>query len=281
MGHRRLELSSAALRAARRVKRFVELALSHPALGRLVGALLRDDIRIRGCRIDTSGDVVAPAAKAALFFGLYEKSEIRFVRRHLARDLDVVELGASLGVVSSHIAQHLAPQRRLVCVEANPRLLERARANVLRNAPGASVAFVHGAIDYSRGGGDTAAFSLSEGNLSSRLASPTTVGTVVSVPRVTLTGVLREHGLTEYALVSDIEGAEAALLLADRDALQGCRALVIELHDAEVEGQRVGVEDSIRTIESLGFILRDRSGIGRAGPVCAFVRPGDPQRESA
>lgn len=253
-----------------RAKRFVELALSHPGLGNLLGRVLGERIRMRGCTIDTSG-AVPGAAKAALFFGLYEKSEIRFVERYLRPDLDTVELGASLGVVSSHIARRLDPGHRLVSVEANPTYLQRARENVARNAPGVRAELVHGAVDYSAPGRSHVAFEVAQGNLASHLATGAG-GRVVEVPRVTLADLLSRNEIGEYNLVCDVEGAEAGVLARDGAALGRCRRIIIELHQTRFDGREIGVEELRAAIERLGFTQRARSGLGGTGRVFAFER---------
>lgn len=77
-----------------------------------------------------------PALVASIFWGLYESAEIRFVRRYLDPDLDCLELGSGIGLVSRVIAVSLRPGRRLVCVEPREDLLACARENVDRLAKG-------------------------------------------------------------------------------------------------------------------------------------------------
>ena len=84
-----------------------------------------------------------------LYWGLYESAEIRFVQRYVGDDVDVVELGSSLGVVSCQIASQLSGDTRLVCVEANEEMLPTLRRNIANNTSLRKVRCVHGAIDYS------------------------------------------------------------------------------------------------------------------------------------
>lgn len=260
------------LRPLVRAKLALEWALSHPALGRIAGAALRNKLTIQGCTIDVSGDLVSDAAKAAIFTGLYEKNELKFVGRHLPPDLDAVEFGSSLGVVACRIARRLSPGRRLFGVEANGRLLERARANLARNAPGIQALLVLGAIDYGSDGPDVA-FTVESGHLGSHLAHPGAAGgTTVRVPRVTLQGLLSAHGIGGYSLVCDIEGAESGLILHERAALERCCFLVIELHDDPHGGPLPGIEDKRRALLDQGFVEVARSGLGGRGPVLAMSR---------
>ncbi len=242
--------------------------LCDPRLGTVIARGFRDRIPSQGLRIDTSDRVVSPRTKAQIFWGIYESAEIRFVRRHLRRDLDVVELGSSLGVVACEIARRQDSGRRLLCVEANPALVPLIRRNVARNAPGHRVDVVQRAIDYdpnrrevTLGLGPT---NVSGSTLREEPASPD----APRVPTSTLAALLAEQGIEEYALVSDIEGAEAGILLHDAEALASCRQLLIELHDVATPALRISADEMVDTlVEKHGFRL-----VGRHGVVCAFER---------
>ncbi len=101
-----------------------------------------------GCVIETSSPLVVPRIKAKLFLRGYEPVEINFVKKYLHPDRDVIDLGSSLGVVASHIGRKLHAGQHVICVEANPQLLDIIRANVSRNAPHVQLEIVSGAVDY-------------------------------------------------------------------------------------------------------------------------------------
>ena len=242
--------------------------LCHPFVGTLLGQVYGNLIPSRGASIDTSG-AIAPAVKAYLFWGVYESAEIRFVERYLRRDLDVVELGSSLGVVACHIAKRLDRARRLVCVEANGLLLGRIRENLDRNAPRASVTIMHGAVDYSVNPGTEIQLVLGETNLTSVTVANSS-GTKPSgqAPSTTLGTILQQESIEDYTLVSDIEGAEAAMLVHDGEALSRCRQVIVELHQARLDNRTYTVQDLVETIvQRLGFTLRSSHG-----PVYVFEK---------
>lgn len=258
------------MRATLPVKRAAASVLCSAPVGRVVGRVLGHRFRSGDCRIATDTRLVGPRTEAALFWGLYESAELRFVRQHLRRDLDVVELGASIGVVSSCIARKLEPGRRLVCVEANPGLLGLLAENLRANAPTRDVSLRHGAIAYDRPPGSDVPLALGETNVASRLAGsqggPST--RIAQVPALTLGQVLRDECYGRYTLVSDVEGAEAEILLRDGAALRTCAQILIELHDTQVGGRQLGIADLLGLLTGEhGFVLRDRHG-----PVCVLER---------
>lgn len=247
-------LLSAKVRVAR--------ALTHPWVGRALDLAFRHRIPSRGLRVQVDGPGVGPETTASLFWGFYESAEIRFVQRWLRRDLDVVELGASIGVVSSHIARRIAPDRRLVSVEANPSLIPLIERNVLLNS-GRKAEVRHCAVAY--GAGPTVTFSVSEQNVASGIGR---AGRPVEVPATTLSALLKREGYGEYALICDIEGAEAGIVLEDMDALARCRLAIFELHEGEFGGRHVDVPElERRLLDVHGFRL-----VARHGPVVVLTR---------
>lgn len=122
--------------------------LCHPLLGSFLAAVLRNRLRSGPFWIQTSAATISARTKAQIFWGFYESAEIRMVNRHLQRDLDLLEVGSSLGVVSLHAIGRLSEDARIVCVEANPELLPALRCNIESNHPGRNVVILDRVIDY-------------------------------------------------------------------------------------------------------------------------------------
>jgi FkbM family methyltransferase len=244
-------------------KRATAAVLCHPLAGWLLGRLFRGRIPHRGIRIEVprGGDL---RVNAALFWGIYESAEIRFVRQFIDGTLDVVELGSSLGAVSSEIGRRLGPERRLVCVEANASLIDVLRRNLAANVAHLQPLVVYGAISHD--GRREVEFEIGKSNLSSHLGAAD--GRSQRVPAHTLGEVVARADLGDFALVSDIEGAEAALFEHEAETLQRCRLLIIELHSVRHVGIDHTPDTLIRLIERQ-TPLRLRA---RYGAVCAFSR---------
>jgi FkbM family methyltransferase len=200
-----------------------------------------------GSVIDTNDPAVTPWARTLIFWGFYERPETRFVRKYLPANHDVVELGGSIGVVSAQIGRRLEAGRQLVCIEANPSLMRLLHQNATRNAPGVRVSVRNCAVAYSDEPSEFVELMCGKSNLSGRVARPGTRDTC-RVPATTLTQLLSDHGINSCSIVSDIEGAEAGLLMSDSQALAGCQLLIIELHESEVKGRRVSIADLVRIL---------------------------------
>ena len=241
---------------ATRVKRFIGPLLANPLTGRVAATVLRNRIPHRGLTIDTSSPVVTPRIKAALLIGAYESGEYRFVRRYVPTDCDVIELGGSLGVISCTIRKRIAPDRRQFVVEADPRLARALRRNLQLNGCDTGVEVIEAAISY--GEGDTVSFALGESSVSGRIAADAGTAMTIEVPACTLGELIERYALTDFAIVSDIEGVEWRILQHDLDALARARIIVMETHDSRGNGS---YEDLIAALQASGrFDLLDRHG---------------------
>lgn len=252
------------------VKQFIARAICHPLIGRVISIVFRDRIPSYGSVIHTRDRAVVPAVKAALFWGIYESAEVRFVNEYLRKDLDVVELGSSLGVVTSQILLKLEPERRVVCVEANPHLLETLRKNIAANGKGRQASVVHGAITEVSSSGQSVSLATGRDNTVSLISGSAASDDTLLVPAFALSAILKKERIEgDFALVSDIEGAEASFIEGDDGVLARCRQLIIELHETHWHGTDVTVERFRSLLEQRhGFRLR-----ASHGPVCVFEKP--------
>ena len=229
-----------------RLKKVLTKLLCSSLSGSVIGLVTRNRIPFRGARIKVDSTNVRHATKARLFLGIYESAECRFVKKYLRRDVPTVELGASLGAVSSQISQVLADGVRYVCVEANPNLIPLLSENVDRNSTHLDRSVVTGAVCY---GGETVEFRVSNDNRISSLQGEGN-GRAVTVKSVRLSEIAPEQ---PYQLVCDIEGAEADLLANDSQTLERCQLAIVELHTAELNGHRLLVSDLVEQFEQMGL----------------------------
>lgn len=213
----------------------------HKRVGKALSIYYKDRIPNRSCIIETSHEAITDSLKASLYWGVYETSEVLFVDRYLRSDLDVIELGSSIGVVSSHIAQKLSSERRLICVEANPQLISVIQTNIKNNAPNLRINVLHGAIDYS----DAKVITLDIGgrNIDSKITK--TGKNLVPIPVLTLGEVCNRYHVEEFCLVCDIEGSEWGMLQNEAEVLNRCRQVIIELHHTKQVNKLITIDDLV------------------------------------
>jgi hypothetical protein len=146
-----------------RAKQHIARYLTSPVVGRVARRVFRERVPGSGCVTETSS--IDDRTVAAILFGFYESAERRFVRCFLPHDVDVVELGGSLGIVTQTIRRRVGKERRVVTVEADSELARRLAA-----ATAGAVDVVHAAIDYT-GDGATTHFSRGSDNVSGHLGA--------------------------------------------------------------------------------------------------------------
>ncbi|OAQ38587.1 hypothetical protein A5893_14330 [Pedobacter psychrophilus] len=174
-----------------------------------------------------------------LFWGLYEREDIYFIKKYLQPSVPAIEFGASLGVTTTQICKKVGTNTKVVSVEANPNLyanlLETKKKNNLFN-----LEIISAAVDYS--GNDKIGFSVNESTLSSS-KNPDDINTFVSA--ITLKDIVKKHLFTEYSLVCDIEGAEIELLLFEdsSEAILGCKTIIIELHETSFKNRAYTINE--------------------------------------
>ena len=225
----------------------------------------RGDARFFGVRFPVR---LAPSAAviAHLDAQRYERAEALLVRRHLPPGAMVLELGGSLGVISSVILSRRPG--RLVSYEAVPAFAAVAREVVGLNHPGADYVCVNEAIGPV--GVAEVSFHWSPGHsLAGSAGTAATAGLDrLRVPAVDLATAAGRHGLGPGAwLVADIEGMEFELLENQPDAFALFDGVIMECHGGEQAGKFRDQREVEALLTRLGFRL-----LSRMGPVICMVR---------
>lgn len=189
--------------------------------------------------------------------GSYEAKEARYIRAYLPAGAHVLELGASLGIVSSIILG--SDPARLVSYEAVGSLAEIARKVVAHNHPSAAWELVNCAIadegvaevafdwspEYTQGG------SVARGGGPARLR----------VPASSLAAAISRHVLPDSAwLVMDIEGMEWELARRQASALRHFAGIIVECHDVQDGGRLVPHVEVLDELAKAGFDVVARRG---------------------
>ena len=241
-------------------KKRVAAALCAPATGAGVRVLTRGRVPSRGRRFDTVSPAVSDTTRAQLFFGLYEGAEIRMAKRHLRDTACLIDLGCSIGVLAAFAGERVVARGQIFGVEANPGLIELARANIARNVPHVEAQVVHGAIDYSHEPGSTAQFLKTFDHTASALAADGGSDVAFTAPVVRLSDIVSTANIDRFTLLADIEGAEAGLLIDDAPSLSRCDQVLIELHETRYSGRVYTADELLDLALALGFVVEASYG---------------------
>ena len=232
------------------IKLIIAKILVNDFTGKLISILFSNKIPFHNLRIDISNSVIRKRIAASLYFKTYESAEVRFISKYL-KDYDgtIVELGASIGVVSSTLAK-ANPKAALYSFEADKRFIPIIENNFKINNISNANCFneIIGASGYG--------FVPGEDNTMGKISKTNSeINKMSSLPQL-----IKKYNLSEFVLVSDIEGAEYFILNEDVSVFNAISLLIIELHPIEIENRLISVEYLKTRIETLGYEILEQYG---------------------
>ena len=182
-------------------RRAIGGVLVNDIAGRLAGHVFRNCVPHRGLSVDVSSPQVTPRTKARLLFRAYESAEYRFMRRYLPVDMDAVELGGSLGVMSCLIRRKINPEHRLIVVEADPDIAKLLRQNLEANDCSEGTIVEHVAIAAE--GRQLVQFEVGLASNAGRVADgPQSDGRLIEVQTTTLSELLSRNHVGRFSLIA-------------------------------------------------------------------------------
>jgi FkbM family methyltransferase len=223
---------------------------------RLKAMAHKKSAELDGC---TFGLQTIPDSFTKLFLldGRYELPERRAIKRHLKRDLPVIELGGALGVVACITNKLLAHPADHVVVEANPLAIPQLTLNRASNH--CEFEIVNCALAY---GVDSVTFcptvDLASNSIESDGSGLNSTEHAVTVPTVQLGRLVREHGFSRFSLVCDIEGKEYDLIRHELEVLRKADVIILETH-ARLIGEDKN-QFLINKLTEVGFRIAERDG---------------------
>ena len=249
-----------------KVKQFVWSILTSSLVGQIILRFYGDYIPSNGMKIFIPSSIFSPKMAAKVFWGFYEKSEIILLEKYLHSDIDIIELGSSIGVVSSHIARKMQMGNTLICVEANPDIIPILKENLAINAANLEPIIINAAISSTT----AQEINLFVGNTHTASNVFFAKHTYRKVPVTTLTQICDQYQIHDFALVCDIEGSEWEILAYEPSALNHCRQIIIELHPYNALDKQISVRDMEQFLVSeLAFTI-----VHRRGNVFVFEKEG-------
>ncbi len=236
------------------VKRQVGKLILTNFTGNIIRKVLNNKIPYRNTIIQTNYPQIEGSIVASLYLGSYESGEARFINSYLRPDLPVVELGSSIGVVSTQICKKTS--QKVYLLEANSDLIPIIKTNLSNNNV-SNYELVNYAISYNK---DGIYFVKGNNNTTGRVTNENLPG-AVEISGYTFGQILHQFNIEgAYTLVCDIEGMELEIIKNDKDALSRCKQLIIELHETSLDGHRYSCDNLKSMLLDQGFSLKDTHG---------------------
>jgi FkbM family methyltransferase len=196
----------------------------------------------------------------ALKCGIYEDVELSYIEKYLPRGSFVVELGASIGIISCHILKK-DPQR-LVSFEALENWAKLANEIIKLNF-GKLDSFKLVQCAVGEVGQSEVIFNTSsEDNLGGHVVSVRTA-TSISVPAMSLFDINKIYDVPQGAwLIMDIEGMEWDIAKNQGDALRRYQGVIVECHKTMDDEIIITPPRIVNEITLCGFTLIEKADHG-------------------
>ncbi|WAC20196.1 FkbM family methyltransferase [Luteolibacter sp. SL250] len=211
-----------------------------------------------GVKVPIRGSALSPRMRRHLMRGGYERAERKLLGRLIRPGDRVIELGASLGIVTSLLAKKVAPGGKVAAMEPNRRLHPHFERQLSLNGVEATLVQALGCPIWDgpvpeeiRG----QRFTAVENSLSGRAAGAE--GDVV--PWLTLREVAEQAGLPEpTAIIVDVEGGEQVWTEHAPGLPPSVRTVIVEIHPHLIGEEKSG--GCVQALVNEGFRIAGISG---------------------
>ncbi len=211
----------------------------------------KDKVRLDNCTFSLKG-IEDDSTRIELITRAYEGAERRMIARYVKRNLPVVELGGSMGVVACVTNKLLTDPTAHVVIEANPLAIPHLELNKKLN--GCQFEIVNRAVAYGVG---SVTFQPSS-NLCGNSITVAGDQPAVTVEATRLQELVRDRGFSRFNLICDIEGLEYELVCQEAAALECADIIIMETH-ARFMGEEK-VRFMLSRLEELGFRIMEKTG---------------------
>jgi FkbM family methyltransferase len=189
------------------------------------------EIELDGIKIPVRNSPLIPQMRRHLMKGRYEAAERELATVFIRPGDQVLEIGASIGIVTSFLARSSGRTGRVVSVEPNLKLREAFERQLSLN--GLRVELIHALCCplWKQPVPEPVAsqrYRAARSSLSGRTTKSGEVG--IEVPWTTADEVCRKTSLEPTALVADIEGTEAVWAEYPPHFPDSLRTIIVELH---------------------------------------------------
>lgn len=161
---------------------------------------------------------------AEILAGRYEQGKADLVEKYAPDASSIVELGGGIGFVTALTDQTTDDIRKHIVLEMNPQLLP-----ILREVANVTRLDVH--IDSSAYSAKSETVGLEQSTSYTQMSVSEKRGDEGAICAKSLSALIDEYDLYQFALIADIEGAERGLFEEEFDTMvEHCPVVIMELH---------------------------------------------------
>ena len=208
-----------------------------------------------------------PVISGALTFGVYENSEISFMKRVCKAGQVMVDVGANVGIYTAIAGLALGPSGRVIALEPHPEsfrfLQQTIRANNINNTK-----LVMAAASNTAGQGKLFTSSTNRGD--NRLYDSALADGAVEVELIRLDDYLAEQGIKEVDIVKiDVQGFEGRVFEGLEQTIRNSPGITILAEFWPLGLASAGTDSYalLSRLEQLDLTLYELAGNGKLVPI--------------
>lgn len=211
-------------------------------------------VHIYGVEVKIRESGYTTGTKLALCRNIYEKEELFFVNKYIKKGDFVLEIGASLGIVTRLLSKKVGKTGKIIAIEASKKVFDKEYLKI-SSLPNVNflnaIGFPCNNLDY------TEYKNLLFEDAVSSLGGKINYNLNTEDENRIIDLRVIEEGYSRYCLVVDIEGAERELLKDSVFIDSRIKVLIIELHKG-IYGTELEKEIQIK-LETEGFQYLENS----------------------
>jgi FkbM family methyltransferase len=238
------------------LKQFIANIICANIIGKFLSLIFNykiPSIRYNKLLINCKSKYIENKTIAQIFWGIYESAEINFSNKYIPNNSIIVELGGSIGVLSSFIIKYKNPNF-ITIVEPNPTLIPIIENNI--NFPNSKIinAAISNNID------ENIFFNFGSDNTTGFI-SDVSSNNSIAIKSINFDQLITDTIINKtFILISDIEGAEFFVFNDFNTQFQNISLIIIELHDFYFNNFLYDVRYIYDKIINKGFLELDRHG---------------------
>lgn len=198
---------------------------------------------------------------ARIFFGFYERAEIKLIKRYIKNYVNVLEIGGGIGITAKYCFKYNNKIEKYHIIEPYSINLELIKS---QNFNFEKINLIQGCVSNDDKKLEYLNFEYSQSVLN-KIDKSNIHGKIVSSERVKIfneRNILKFLGEKKFLLLIDCEINPSIFISKNNELFKNCLGIICELEEIE----KYPIEEQIKLIENEKFHL-----LQRLGRVCYFV----------
>ncbi len=205
---------------------------------------------------------ISPKTSARIFFGFYERAEIKLIKKHIKNYLNVLEIGGGIGITAKYCFNYNKKIENYYIIEPYSINLELIKSQKFDFS---KIKLIQGCVFNDNEETSTLNFEYTVPVLN-KIDKSAILAKNISSEEVKILNekyILDQLGDKKFLLIIDCEINPSIFISKNKKLFKNCYGIISELEEIE----KYPIDEQIQLIENEKFILQEK-----LGRVCYFTR---------